>query len=395
MKRSLVRPSVAATTVATVIWMASACTIEDRTVDTDCYEKEGCLGGDPDGGGSGGSGSGGEDSSGGTTPGSGGKSSGGTGSGGKASGGTTPGSGGKASGGTSPGSGGSGGTETLDAAMLRFAEANCFLADACAQFFVAVSFGDQAGCVERTVLANEWYASLPGSTWNAAFFGRCADAWEAEIDDKNCSAFYATLPPAGCRSPGTRANGQPCNAPNQCSSNYCRTEGYDCGTCAPQPASGIACEINADCREDELCELDTGTCAKPLPLGAPCGPATADCVAPLSCHLGTCVSSPYEVGDACDAANGLFCDRTYGVNCNGTQCVTIPSAAVGKACPQGTFCLDGGYCSAGTCVAGPESSDPCDPEQGINCKWPAICIGPTSGAWCELPQDAVLCGSTG
>lgn len=391
MSRVRSRTVTLAATVALATGLVAACTIEDRTVDFDCPGPELCT---EDGGstGSGGkSSSGGSQSNGGSTA-SGGKGSGGTSNtGGKGSGGTSS-TGGRASGGAAsggaPGSGGTGGSATLADAILRHAEANCRLGQGCAKFYVSVVFGDMDACVERTALANAWMSTLPGSTWNKAFYDRCADAWEAAIEDKNCDAFYEPTAPEGCRSPGTRANGQPCNSYNQCASLYCDTEGYDCGTCTAQPSPGGTCVINLDCREGEFCGTD-GVCYEPLPLGADCSASPTHCNDPLSCHNGTCVRSPFEAGDTCNSAEGLFCDWTYGVTCNGTQCVAIPSTTAGGSCPQGTVCLDSASCVSGVCQAAGESGEQCGSATGTNCKWPSVCIG----GYCELPEDAVLCGS--
>jgi hypothetical protein len=155
-----------------------------------------------------------------------------------------------------------------------------------------------------------------------------------------------------------RAGGTPCDAANQCISNFCvdgvccdtactglcsacsaaaKGSGSDgvCGSvgqgtdpdneCAQQAAS--TCGTNGSCDGSGACQLwVSGTiCAAP------------SCVAGVQTNASTCNG----IGN-CNA-NGTVSCQPYVCNAGGTGCVT--------SCTLDAHCATGNYCSAGSCVA--------------------------------------------
>jgi hypothetical protein len=190
-----------------------------------------------------------------------------------------------------------------------------------------------------------------------------------------CAKDYATwpcddvksnvLPP--CVTPGTRAQGEPCDFPSQCKSRQCETHG-GCGQCAKTvdigescAAPDVACAGTSSCGASGICLPMTG------PLYFAGQPCTVDwpCESDYYCQ-GVCLPLP-KIGESCEALG----DCVYGAYCGPDgSCLAVPG--VGEPCgfaragkPNAYYCEPGLGCNVdpssmtGTCLALPQLGEPC------------------------------------
>lgn len=123
------------------------------------------------------------------------------------------------------------------------------------------------------------------------------------------------------------------------------------------------------------------------------GPAACnDIVTGTVADGGVCKNSIECISDSCNVPTncGMAC-------CAGTCNPTAPpKAAIGAACPQGTACVDGAYCNAGTCAALIASGQPCTADN--QCAYGTLCAGATGSQTCTAAPkagDACLPHGTG
>jgi hypothetical protein len=281
------------------------------------------------------------------------------------------------------GDAGTGGT-TLASAIAQTAATICGKMRDCSPGLLAWRFGTYDECVTRSVALDTFVSGLADVSLSASTYTACGNAYAAV----SCSQFVGA-DPNECWTPGNRANGQGCNAGDQCASMFCKQNAWSCGTCAPMPAVGAACLYAADCGRGTWCTA--GTCQKPRLLGETC---TTDlpCSNELVCDTDKCAAAPAVQEASCDAAVGRYCSWTQSLYCasNG-KCVTTTWVATGQTCSASTtsasLCQKSGSCTSGICVAAPADHNACDPADD-KCEWPAVC---SSAKTCLVPSDAPIC----
>jgi hypothetical protein len=273
---------------------------------------------------------------------------------------------------------------SLPAAIAQNAAAQCGKMRDCAPGSVAWVYGTYDACVARATLLYTYVSGLPDTNLSASTQTACANAWNAVT----CSAYFGADPNV-CWVPGTRTNGQGCNAGDQCSSMFCKQNAWSCGTCAPMPAAGVPCKQSSECGRGTWC--NSGACQKSGGVGAICT-AALPCENDLNCVGGLCTAAPAVNGATCDPAAGLSCDSTQNFFCGGAgKCVGLTFVAAGQPCgvtsASATLCEKQGSCTSATCLAAPSDHGTCDPTNDT-CQWPAVC---SSAKTCMLPGDAPAC----
>lgn len=285
-------------------------------------------------------------------------------------------------------------TASLMRACAAFARAECTQVASCTPFNLTLTYGDEATCEQRAVLACMPAIGAPGSTLDFAQVEQCAEAVKAET----CEQFLDNDQPSACTYTGAMPLGMSCGTDSQCYTGYCRL-GLPgaCGACAVRAQAGMAgldggvpsCLGDSDCMATLVCAL--GVCVAPSPAGAACGFAQP-CVRTLACIGGKC-ANPVPVGGPCTLPTD--CDGTHGGACNTNTktCVAIATAASGQPCGivNGglTNCVGGATCGnvnttlQGTCHQTAADNAPCGPD--IGCMAPAVCA---AGARCTLPNPA-------
>jgi hypothetical protein len=251
------------------------------------------------------------------------------------------------------------------------------------------TYGDEAACVEREVLARVMMASLPDTAVTVDVMQTCA----ALRSDQSC-AEVAWGDPVECAPAGGRTDGSPCVDAVQCASRWCDGPPYGCGVCAEMPGTGAPCDVDRECARGYWCMPD-GACGVPAGPGEPCDDV-ALCGVGLSCAAGACVST-MSAGDACDPEAGVNCDwMTEELVCNSGVCAAIAWAEPGEQCgwvsSVWTNCAGLTRCTAtgdlSFCTNAPVDGGSCDLDAGPFCMWPAECVGGT----CVGPADAADCG---
>jgi hypothetical protein len=166
-----------------------------------------------------------------------------------------------------------------------------------------------------------------GSTRTVESVVACAKAWA----DFPCAKIAEGEQP-DCVKPGSKALGEPCLYPSQCSSLSCSASGGSCGKCTASVGVGQACGQDVGCTGLLACDLDTSKC-QPWVRRTP------------------------GLGDACPGdytcARGLYCDTS-------TKCAPLPK--VGEPCGKGVFCdyEHAQYCRSDlTCQPEPGPGMPC------------------------------------
>jgi len=276
-----------------------------------------------------------------------------------------------------------------ETACTGYAAVTCEELGRCAQAVLVGTYGDLAGCRERSKVGclRNWNA--PGSRWTPSYLEACTRA----LAGLSCDA---DSPPACTHPPGTFAEGAPCALSAQCQGLYCKkpTLGL-CGTCTTRGVEGGSCERSFDCRSgswcknkvcttmrklDEPCDATqrcatglacigeasgSGVCAKHRGLGEPCDPQglecdflseSLECRAPAGSTTGICQRAELaQPGQPCGAVEGTISGRQ--VTCVAfARCsselppgVCVAPAADGAPCGGATGCLAGALCVAGTC----------------------------------------------
>jgi hypothetical protein len=261
----------------------------------------------------------------------------------------------------------------------------------------------------------------------ACFLGSavtCPDAYFSEgttrtvAGSKACAETYKTFPCAqilagdlpSCVTAGTRAAGQSCSYPSQCSSLNCTVGGgTKCGVCAIAGPAGADCSVAGVVCNDGLRCNDAHVCE----------------VIPPSTRYSAKEGEPCTVADGC-ADTSLFCDNnvavpvctkypTLGMSClntgtcfgdsycqNGQTCVALP--AVGAPCGGATatssngFCAKNATCSAtGMCVAKSSIGVPCVTNDQCSSELSCACTDTTcaSSVCTQLRYSGQSCGTPG
>ncbi len=211
--------------------------------------------------------------------------------------------------------------------------------------------------------------------------GRCLAAMAAE----SCDTTHSHYPTRICADAehGTLGAGASCASSQECRSRSCQVGTCDAACClgvcvgdAPQPpgqTAGAACsvtDIYSGCAAPLYCDLDSGRCALPKPVGAACA-TDSECAPDLGCmggpRNGTCARVP-TLGERCTGRCGDFgsyCD-------SGTQLCT-------KRIPLGGACSDIGTCQVGLRC---DASGRCAPgiPLGESCTVGDLCAG---GLFCD------------
>jgi len=277
----------------------------------------------------------------------------------------------------------------LAAAITRFAETDCNRYQACAPGWVAMAYGSVTECVNRSILENEWIATLPGVGWTASNFIACGNAWAAS----SCLDYMNSVLQPDCIVKGTLALGRPCNSNYQCASLMCDTDGTFCGACVAAPAVGDAC-VRGACAGGLSCSTNN-LCQKPRGLREACS-ADYPCQYRFDCVQGQCALPSGTTGAACNSATNLNCDTAQNYVCALTTNTCVPVTqymAVGQSCgvnasnTSATRCSGGSCGDGGTCVARAADGAICDDSVGPYCEWPAFC----SNGYCQLESDTSVC----
>jgi hypothetical protein len=285
----------------------------------------------------------------------------------------------------------------LDQACGMFGTAYCANLALCHDTRLRQTFGTQAVCQERMQLyCIRYLGPLPGSHWTSADHVACARA----IGRASCDPPYVRsfdLPECSYRA-GDRANGQPCQAADQCQSFRCTADrDYPaCGICSPPANEGEKCNTSFECHQPavsapwlkvvcrgavcvasrglmESCD-DAHPCDRPYFCGADhrCAPKRGQ---------GEACTLTY---DECDDFRDLYCQRALGSE-TGT-------CKLRNVVPPGTICRAGDTCPAGscmleTCYDWPREGGTCDEFKGPPCLFPADC----SNGRCRLVPVPASC----
>jgi hypothetical protein len=289
--------------------------------------------------------------------------------------------------------------------VLGLAAGFAFLANACGDvgsscgnYFDTVSALEaQCDIVVDTSLRSgfvqvcEAVAKAPG----ASSFGSELDSCASGIKSGGCDSLVFN--PPSCSIRGTQPDGAPCASSAQCSGGICNasnvvstTSELQCGTCASYVA------IGADCTTGGMCDPATseciagGKCTAYIPVGSACGTGIpSDCTPGFECNTSSVCAPVPTQGQACTV------DCAIPFRCIGGVC----GAAVqqGGACPKGDECASTLTCdpAAHTCqmpVVG-QAGQACgftdagivDCAEGLNCSAQSTCVaGKTAGMSCTV-----------
>jgi hypothetical protein len=113
--------------------------------------------------------------------------------------------------------------------------------------------------------------------------------------------------------------------------------------------NGPICDDGNDCTGDGQCIQSEANCtgAPKKVVGSPCGSSTSNaCTAPDTCNgAGVCLANDSPAGTACGDPTSNQCNAPD--TCNGAGTCLANYAPAGT--PAGTYCDDGGGCTADTC----------------------------------------------
>jgi hypothetical protein len=264
----------------------------------------------------------------------------------------------------------------------------------CTHFGFERSYESGDECRKRRMMLYSFWAELPDTGWAADHQEACYKA----VYDLSCREFIDDNGQKACTPKGTRKDGAPCNAREQCASRYCDAEGYGCGTCKKAPEEGASCSEDNDCPDESACLCDNGTprCDKPrcrrLRDAQEACSATTPCGAGLNCQAERCEVAPNNAGASCNPAQGQHCDTvSAGLVCTPTGCAQLKAA---DTCSPTEYCKDRKTSceidpdsKQAACVAMPEDDGKCDLKGGPTCRFPALC----NKGKCQLPGKAPLC----
>ncbi|HEX7666793.1 MAG TPA: hypothetical protein VF407_19830 [Polyangiaceae bacterium] len=272
----------------------------------------------------------------------------------------------------------SGSSVSNDQASDDVAKAICQKYETCAPLFVQLGYGDEATCETRVKLL-----VLPSLTANGT--GATTSQYETcvgDVSSASCDDVFSRNLPASCQTvAGTLADGMACGVDAQCKNKLCRIpSGQSCGVCSSVSVAGGDCVTDSQCDVGLTCIQDK--CVPYGAAGASCDNAHP-CKPTLACSSGTC-ATPGEAGAACPAAGQGGCDTLKGLFCGTDKvCAAVGTAAPGKACGfvDNTIvaCTSGGRCQTptdggtGTCEAAAADGQACDDIAGPPCLAPATC----------------------
>ncbi|HEY5375945.1 MAG TPA: hypothetical protein VIK01_19835 [Polyangiaceae bacterium] len=276
----------------------------------------------------------------------------------------------------------------------------------------------QAACQRRS----ECMQSDPSSCFASS--SGCPDMYFSEgslrtvAGTKACAETYKTFPCAqllagdipSCVTAGTRAAGQSCSFPSQCSSLSCTIDnGSKCGLCAiagPAGAdcsvAGVVCNDGLRCNAAQVCEVIPPSTRYTAKEGQPCTIADGCADTSLFCqtNAATPVCTKYPtLGMSC-ADSGTCFGESY---CqNGQTCVALP--AIGEPCAgvAGTsgsgLCAKNATCAAtGMCVAKSSIGAPCTSNDQCSIDLSCVCSDTTctSPVCTQLRYSGQSCGTPG
>jgi len=276
----------------------------------------------------------------------------------------------------------------------KLAGAYCDKLVQCTHFGFERSYESGDECRKRRMHLYRFWSELPDTGWSADNQEACFKA----VYSLSCREFIDDNGQKACFPKGTRTDGEPCNAREQCASRYCETAGYGCGTCKKAPEEGASCSEDNDCPDESACLCDNGTprCDKPrcrrLRDAEEACSATTPCGAGLNCLAERCELAPDRAGASCNPAQGQHCDTvSAGLVCTPTGCAALKAADI---CSPTAYCKDRKTSceidpdsKEAACVAVPDDTGACDPEAGRTCRFPAVC----SAGKCQLPGAAPRC----
>jgi hypothetical protein len=292
---------------------------------------------------------------------------------------------------SSAGGGGSGGT-AVDPECTAYGEAVCGKLDECAPVYLSLTYGNLTVCSYRQMLACQLERSNPGSAYDAATIGACAEA----LAGAACGQIVNDAKPACAPGGGEVADGGFCVGNWQCQSGYCVvTEANGCGTCQPRLGDGASCASDGG-----ACLYGSGCSG--MQICMPLVPENGSCAGGEPCDLFlTCIDGTCQRG----VTSGAACDNTHpcsfwveGQFCNATPvCEAVVYAGPGDMCGttmdgKPAYCTGGATCSPAsmTCIPPAEDDAACGGTANRGCFVPRRCID----GHCSLP-DVSVCGMEG
>lgn len=210
--------------------------------------------------------------------------------------------------------------------------------------------------------------------------GVCLPGQPPILDDGNECTDDVCIPGEGIVHPAV-LNGDPCDDDNACTLVDTCFEGQCVGD-APK-----TCEDTGPCREEAVCEPDTGVCiSQDLPDGTGCDDMDA-CTQIDECQAGECAGT-----DPIQCPAGLICQGSGVCNPETGTCA-FPNLPDATSCSDGDPCNGDETCQSGVCVPGeppdlddgnPCTNDQCEfdigvvhlpLEDGVSCDDGDVCNG--------------------
>jgi hypothetical protein len=238
------------------------------------------------------------------------------------------------------------------------------------------TWGDAATCREGHILECTRRAGAPGTNETSDWISSCAKG----LALLSCDGKF----PAACESPaGQLADDSPCLFSSQCRGRLCSKidDPELCGRCRTVVTEGDGCVRNQDCLPPLLCQ--GGEClSQPLRgEGETCNGVALQCRYPLVCfgragsgggdgtcaprlQLGATCPLSDEIDDPCDTEKGLLCDPL-----TKTCRPFTPLPGLGQACLEGT-CSGSGTCDGSKCSPRARVGESCQTKL---CLEPALC----------------------